>query len=158
MKRIFAIALCFLLLPGICLAHKVIVFAWVEQGQVHVEGSFGSKRMARNSAVTALDNQGRVVNQGRTNSKGGYTFPLPEVAGDLLIRLDAGTGHQATWTVPEAELKAADIKKAPNAAMEKKAALEKGPSWIRIALGIGIIFILAFVTARFKAKRDHSND
>ncbi len=45
MRKIIAVLALVIMMPSTsALAHKVIVFAWVEQGRIHVEGSFGSDR------------------------------------------------------------------------------------------------------------------
>jgi len=48
----------------------VIVFAWVEQGYIHTESSFGSKSKAKDCPIIVVDENGRVIHKGRTDSKG----------------------------------------------------------------------------------------
>jgi len=129
-------------------AHKVIVFAWVEQGQIHVEGSFGSKRAARNCVITVKNSQGIMVHQGTTDTLGHYSFAIPEKPdSDLIIQLDGGPGHSGSWTIEKKELVAQPSSLYLEKKMAEKYNLEKGPSLSRIAAGIALIFGLAFTAA-----------
>lgn len=133
-------------------AHKVYVFAWAEDGFVYSESSFGDKKVIKGK-VEVTDGSGAVVSSGLTDGQGNYSFKIPEnPETDLLITMDASMGHKATWRVPLEEMQGAASKDVHGAAMAQKAELEKGPSVVRIASGIGIIFALAF-GAGFVSKR-----
>ncbi len=108
--RIFL--LCILVLACVwgapALAHKVIVFAYVEGSDVVVEGSFPGGKPCKNCPVTVRDiAEGTDLLQGKTDAKGLWRFPLPPFAlsakQGLEIILEAGEGHRATWTLEPAE-------------------------------------------------------
>ena len=155
MKKILAfIVLVFVISSTSALAHKVIVFAWVEQGQIHVEGSFGSTRPAKNCVIKVTDSNTRVVHQGITDDKGLYSFALPDSHDfDLVVTLDAGPGHLGQWTIPKDELGAEPTPENLEKKMTQKKDLEKPPSLARILAGIGVIFGLAFAGAWVKKRK-----
>ena len=104
-KIITYIALMLTFSSTYALAHKIIVFAWVEQGRIHVEGSFGSDRPAKNCAIKVTGLNGVLVHQGITDAEGMYSFALPETLdSDLVIEMNAGPGHLGHWTIPKDEL------------------------------------------------------
>ena len=154
-KKIFILALIFALIPAsYALAHKVIIFAWVEDGMIHTESSFGSKSMAKNCTITVFDEKGRVVHKGITDQNGKYSFKIPEkIDSDLILKLDAGTGHQAKWKLSKKELIPTPSKKDIQKAMKEKEELEKAPSVFKIAGGILIVFLLALAAKFLKRKR-----
>lgn len=134
-------------------AHKVILFAWVEDGMIFTQGSFGSKRKAKDCVITVFDENGQVVHTGRTDAQGEYAFKIPNnIVSDLLLKLEAGTGHQAQWTIPETELlsvpSAIDIADAK----KNKATMENSPSVLKILSGIALIFFLALALKYLKRK------
>lgn len=97
-----------LALPGPARAHRVNVFAYVEGGSVHVEAYFQRSAPARDSAVEVSNAAtGEVYLRGRTDDEGRFAFPVPEQArvdrADLGIRVNAGEGHQNSWTVKALE-------------------------------------------------------
>ncbi|WP_457551946.1 hypothetical protein [Desulfobacula sp.] len=153
-KIIFILILLLFIIPvGYSFAHKVIIFAWVEDGYIHTESSFGSKNMAVNCTITSVDEKGRVVNKGMSDEKGNYSFKIPEkIDSDLILQLDAGTGHQAKWRLSKEELMSVPSDKDIQKAMEKKEKLESGPSVFQIIGGIAIIFLLAMAAKFLKAK------
>ncbi len=149
----FIIVLAIIVPAGYAAAHRVIVFAWVENGMVYTESSFGSNTRARNCTITVSDEKGRIIKKGKTDEQGHYSFKVPDrIDSDLIIQLNAGPGHQAKWRVSKKELLSnpsqQDIKKE----MEQKNKLEAGPSFLQIAGGIAIIFIVAFGLKFIKKK------
>jgi len=156
-KKILMLALIFVLIPASCaFAHKVIIFAWVEEGYIHTESSFGSKRKAKDCAIIVLNEKGMVIHQGQTDQEGNYSFKIPEnIDSDLIVNLDAGIGHGAQWRIPKSELVKKPTTEDLKVAMKEKDVLEKGPSVFQIIGGIAIIFLLAF-GAKFLKKREKS--
>ena len=55
-------------------AHRIIFFAWVEDGQIHAEGSFPGKKKAKNCQIIVSDEQSRIIHEGRTDDQGRYFF------------------------------------------------------------------------------------
>lgn len=146
-----------LLVPSPARAHKVIVFAWVEAGQVEVEAGFGGKRTARNCSYTAMDEKGRIVHQGITDDHGRSRFPLPaDISGALTIVLEAGPGHKGEWTLQADELvlvaddHAATATDAPAAGPKERPQDGESHLYLRILIGIMAIFGLTFLARRFK--------
>jgi nickel transport protein len=79
-------------------AHKVTVFAWVEGDQVFCESKMsGGKRVAAGE-ITVYDATRNVLLKGKTSDQGAFSFKLPQPP-PLTIELNAGMGHQATWTI-----------------------------------------------------------
>ncbi len=149
----------FLMVPGFAHAHKVIIFAWVEEGMIMSQSHFGSKRNAKNCNINVVDGKGQIVHTGKTDDQGNYSFKIPEnIDSALVLNLDAGPGHKAHWKISESELKAVpsmgDIKKT----MASKEKLEQKPSVFKIAAGIVIIFLLAFFLKFFNKKRYKKDD
>ena len=157
-KKVFIIApiiaLVIALIPAsFAFAHKVIIFAWVEDGMIHTESSFGSKSMAKNCTITIVDEKGGIVHKGISDQEGKYSFKIPEnINSDLILKLDAGIGHQALWRLSKKELMLTTSNKDIQKAMEKKEELEKAPSVFKIIGGIGIIFFLA-LTIKYLKRR-----
>ena len=153
-KHIIILALILAMMPAsYVFAHKVIIFAWVEDGYIHTESSFGSKRKAKNATITVVDEKGLIVHEGMTDPEGNYSFKIPEkVDSDLLLKLDAGTAHQAQWRIPKNELVTVHSAKDTQAAMKEKEKLEESPSVFKIITGIVIIFLLAFAVKFLKRK------
>ncbi|MEA1967253.1 MAG: hypothetical protein U9N77_03435 [Thermodesulfobacteriota bacterium] len=151
-KIIFIIILALLYVLPV-FAHKVIVFAWMENGLVHTESSFGGDDRVHNGKITAFDAKGNLIFKGVTDDNGELSFTVPDnFHSDLIIKLDACTGHQAQWRIPKEKFKNSSSAEDINRAMEKKAELESGPSFFQIIAGIGIIFLIAFA-GRFINKK-----
>lgn len=98
-----------LAMPPMALAHRVFLFASVEQGAIVVEGRFSRNRPAQRAAVEIFEAQsGTLLVQGVTDSQGRARFAIPEELVrnpvDLRLVLDAGEGHQARWQLSAAEL------------------------------------------------------
>ena len=108
------------------LAHKVIIFAWVEGDTVFTESKFSGGKKAIHAPVVIFDKDGKKLLEGKTDNKGEFSFKVPKVT-DLKIVLNAAMGHKAEWTVPESEIREA------SAILEKKSVVEpSGP----IAVGL----------------------
>jgi nickel transport protein len=132
-------------------AHKVIIFAWVEDGMIFSESHFGSKREAKNCNISIMNGKGELVLKGKSDNQGKYSFKIPEnIESGLVLHLDAGTGHKAHWKIPENELSNNTSNDDIETAMETKAKLEENPSLYKIVTGIGIIFLLAMALKFFK--------
>jgi len=144
---------------GPALAHKVILFAWVENGMIHTESSFAGQRKARDCPLMVRDDTGRVVHEGKTDDQGLYSFKIPDgVESDLILTLEAGIGHQAEWRIPKEELVHAPSEAEVSKALQEKKKLESGPSVWKIISGIALIFLLAgagkLLSRKKKARHD----
>lgn len=153
---ILGLLLMFLWVAAPVLAHRVIVFAWVEKEMIHVQGSFGANRPAKGCEIQVVTPQGTLVHQGVTDQKGEYSLKLEGLPdSDLMVILNAGTGHSGQWTLPKGELQPEPAlqdrsdNRSENPAeklaakLAEKQALEQGPPLARILAGIALIFALA---------------
>ncbi len=61
---------------GFAHAHKVIIFAWVEDGMIFSESHFGSKREAKNCSIRVMNGKGLLVHEGKTDNQGKYSFKI----------------------------------------------------------------------------------
>ena len=86
------------------LAHKVIIFAWIEGDTVFTESKFSDGKKAINSQVLVFDRDGKQLLEGKTNNKGEFSFKIPKLT-DLRIVLNAAMGHKAEWKIPESEIR-----------------------------------------------------
>ena len=106
---------------GPALAHKVIIFAWVEGDTVFTESKFSGGKKAINAPVVIFDKDGKKLLEGKTDNNGEFSFKIPKVT-DLKIVLNAAMGHKAEWMIPESEIREA------GPIVEKKSAAEpSGP-------------------------------
>ena len=158
-KQILILFIILILMPaGFAHAHKVIIFAWVEDGMIFSESHFGSKREAKNCSIRVMNGKGLLVHEGKTDNQGKYFFKIPEnIDSGLVLHLDAGTGHKAYWKISKNELNINPSNEDIKNAMETKAKLEENPSVYKIITGIGIIFLLAMVLKFFKKRRKKSD-
>jgi len=144
-----------LITTGHAFAHKVIIFAWVEDGMIYTESRFASKRKAKNAAIIVVNEKEQVVHKGQTDAEGKYAFNIPKnIDSDLIIELEAGSGHKNQWRISREELVKAHSVSDIQSVIEKKENLEQGPSFLKIMGGIGIIFLLALAVRFFKRKKN----
>ncbi len=105
-------------------AHKVNVFAYVEGDTVVVEGYFSGNVKAQDSPVEVFASDGKKILEGKTDSKGMYSFKLadlPPIKGDIKIVLDAGMGHRADFTLSMSDLSSsAQETRSPQQKLEKE--------------------------------------
>ncbi len=85
-------------------AHRVSVFAWVEGNTIYTTAKFSGGRPAQESRVEVYDSQKKLLLEGKSDKKGAFSFPVPKVD-DLLVVVEAGTGHRGSWQIKKAELK-----------------------------------------------------
>ncbi len=156
MKVIFLVIIGFLtaFLINSAFAHKVIIFAWVEDGMIYSESQFASKRKAKGCPIIVTNDRGDIVHEGKTDDQGEYAFKIPEgTDSDLTLTLKAGEGHQGRWKIPRQELLTnvqPDSGSKPETKKEPLPANE--PSMFRIVAGIGIIALLALGLTIIKKK------
>ncbi len=162
------------------LAHKVMLFAFRDGGQIYAEGYFSDGKKALNSEIEVFDESGNRLLAGQTDADGSFTFDAPS-AGELRLVLNASMGHRAEFileaaggdaeSVDEVEVEAADatvvldedrlrriVDEALDARLEPlvKAVLasqQKGPSVTEIFGGIGYIFGLMGIAIYFRSKK-----
>ena len=99
--------------------------------RICTESKFSSNRVVKGGEIQVLDKaSGKELLSGKTNDKGEFCFDIPkETFGDLLLKLQAGMGHQSEWTVTASEYQGAEAKPAAPAepAKEKNPAKKNSP-------------------------------
>ena len=93
------------------LAHKVNIFAYVEEGKIYTESYFNDGKKCVDSKIEVFDNQGNKLLEGLTNEEGMFSFKIPPedvIGGDLKLVLTASMGHRAEYIIRADEL--GDIK------------------------------------------------
>lgn len=109
MQHVVGILLAALLTAGLtapAMAHRVTVFAWVEDGRIHAQGQFARGKPAMNVPIQAESPvDGTVLASVTTDADGTAILPLPQGAAQtgLTIVLNAGGGHRAEWAMTAAD-------------------------------------------------------
>ncbi len=93
---IFLIVLLLTFFGGVCFAHKITTFAYVdENGVINTEAYFSGGAKAKGAKVMVYDNStGELLLQGKTDDKGRFNFKPPALS-DLKIVVEAELGHRA---------------------------------------------------------------
>lgn len=112
MARIFIFS--FLVFSLLCtsspaLAHRVHLFAYVQQGEIVVDSRFSRAKPVQHGKIAVFEaKSGKLLLQGISDAQGASRFTIPpellKKPVDLRLVLKAGEGHQAEWIVPAAEL------------------------------------------------------
>ena len=92
-------------------AHKVNIFAYVEEGKIYTESYFNDGKKCVESKIEVFDNQGNKLLEGLTDEEGMFSFKIPPedvIGGDLKLVLTASMGHRAEYIIRADEL--GDIK------------------------------------------------
>lgn len=103
---------CTLCLSAAAHAHKVNIFAYVDGNSVVTDSGYSRSKRVHDGVVEVYDvSTGAMLLSGETDANGKFDFVIPDEARanrtDLLLRLKAGTGHQAEWVVKYDEYGAA---------------------------------------------------
>jgi len=102
-RHFLAVALLLFFAISTAEAHKLNMFSYVEGEEIYIEAYFADGKRAKNSAVKVYDPQEQLVYDGMTDDEGGHQFPTPKKT-DLKIVVDAGMGHQTSYTLLASEL------------------------------------------------------
>ncbi len=94
-----------LLLPLNAQAHRVNVFAWVEDGTVYTQSKFGGGNKVINGKIEVYDDNAKLLLSGTTDDQGEFSFAIPQKSA-LKIVLIATMGHRSEWHIPLAEIDA----------------------------------------------------
>ncbi len=93
---------------GEAAAHRLNVFAWLDNDNVVVECNFGKNRPAMGATVSIYDRDTKKeLVQGKTDNSGHFAFKVPQIIRDghgLSIDVNAGQGHHGTWEMDASEL------------------------------------------------------
>ena len=88
-------------------AHKVNIFAYVEEGKIYTESYFNDGKKCVESKIEVFDNQGNKLLEGLTDEEGMFSFKIPSenvIEGDLKLVLTASMGHRAEYIIRADEL------------------------------------------------------
>ncbi len=92
-----------LLLPSLASAHKASVFAYSDAGQVYAEGYFFDGKPCKGCAISVLADKNEspdmALFRGKTDNEGVFRFNDPIDTRPLIIKMDAGEGHMAVFTL-----------------------------------------------------------
>lgn len=93
-------------------AHKVNLFAYVDGNSVVTDSGYSRSKRVHDGTIEVYDaTTGSMLLSGTTDNNGKFDFEIPADArankANLLLRLKAGTGHQAEWVVKYEEYGAA---------------------------------------------------
>ena len=155
MKRTFrylplaALFLCLLATPS--LAHKVYIFAYVENGRVYTESGYSKKKRVYEASVEVYDpDTNELLLSGTTDKEGCFDFPVPahvlEKGNGLLLVLKAGEGHQGQWKMEPSEFTST----APETPHE---APDTEPGVMEVLIGLAIIAVLFGGFALIRSRR-----
>jgi len=89
-------------------AHKVNVFAYVEEEKIYTESYFNDGKKCVESKIEVFDNQENKLLEGLTDEEGMFSFKIPSedvIDGDLKVVLTASMGHRAEYIIPANELR-----------------------------------------------------
>jgi nickel transport protein len=84
-------------------AHKVNIFAYVENGKIFTESYFPDGKKVEGGTVLILDSQNQKIAEGKTDKEGKFSLPIPK-KDDLTIVIDASMGHKNTFLLKKSEL------------------------------------------------------
>jgi len=100
---LFALILIMLLTALPAAAHKVVLYAYVEGGQIVAEASYGDGSAVKEGKIKMFDESGQLLKEGVTNEKGISRLNIPAKT-NLKLKLEAGMGHQAQYTINKSQL------------------------------------------------------
>lgn len=102
-KKTVLVSLLALALSSAALAHRVNVFAWTEGDVLHTESKFSGGTRVHFGAIRVEDLATKAtLVDAKTNEKGEFSMPIPpefDRTHGLKVTINAGEGHQSTWTV-----------------------------------------------------------
>jgi nickel transport protein len=131
----------FLLSPTTLFAHKVHIFAYVEDGEVHIRSYSSCGRGIREGKVLVYDIEGKRLLEGITDKEGRWSF-IPPKRKTLKIELLAPLGHRAVYIL--------SLKERDHSLKTKR---ERGSLFVRALGGVGLIFAIFGLILFFSRKR-----
>jgi len=105
-KRRFLMILTFwavIAIAGTALAHKVNIFAYVDNGVVYTESYFPDGRPVENGAIEVYDSHGEKLLEGASDTEGLFSFKVPK-KDDLTIVINASMGHKNNYILKKEEI------------------------------------------------------
>jgi len=89
---------------SIAMAHKVSIFAWVEDDMVYTQSKSSGGKTVKHATVEVYDSRGNRLLHGKTDEAGEFAFKIPKET-EMKIVLLAGTGHRGEWVLPVEEVR-----------------------------------------------------
>jgi nickel transport protein len=102
-RCILGVVLTILLWAAPSWAHKVNIFAYVENGKIFTESYFPDGQPVEGGAIEILDSQDQKVAEGVTDKEGKCILPIPK-KDDLTVVINATMGHKNTFKLKKSEL------------------------------------------------------
>jgi nickel transport protein len=84
-------------------AHKVNIFAYVEDGKIYCESYFPDGRAVEGGTIEVFDSRSQKVAGGVTDKEGKWSTPVPKRE-DLTIVIDASMGHKNSYLLRKSEI------------------------------------------------------
>lgn len=88
---------------GPVMAHRAIIFAWVEGEKIFTESKFSGGRAVKQGDIIVYDLEDNQLLKGKTDDRGKFSFIIPKKTA-MKIVLRAGTGHRGEWVIPLKEI------------------------------------------------------
>lgn len=85
------------------MAHRSIIFAWVEGEKIFTESKFSGGRLVKQGDIIVYDLEGNQLLKGKTDEQGKFSFVIPKKTA-MKIVVQAGMEHRGEWTIPVSEL------------------------------------------------------
>lgn len=97
---------CFIVLLAVlpALAHKVTIFAYVENTIVYTESYFPDGKAVAEATIEVVTPSGETLIEGKTDHEGYFSFPVPAHKEDLRIVLNASMGHKNSYLLKKEEM------------------------------------------------------
>ncbi|MFN3921750.1 MAG: hypothetical protein ACK4K4_05065 [Caldimicrobium sp.] len=107
LEGLIAFVILCLTMHSLVFAHKVILYAYAEEGYIYVDSFFADGTNAKNALIEVYDAKTQVkLLEGYTNEEGKFSFKIPKIT-TLKLVLQAGMGHRAEYTLSEEEIRKA---------------------------------------------------
>ena len=130
-KHRFASIACAILWLGFssvpALAHKVMIYAWVDGDMIHTQSKFSGGKRVKNAQVLVLDPKDTPLVEGKTDENGMFSFKIPQKT-ELKVVLKASMGHMAVWKIPAEEITGSQSESNISEAVEKVSATSPASS------------------------------
>ena len=83
-------------------AHKVNIFAHVEDGKIYTESYFPDGKPVAGGGIEVLDSRNQKVAEGVTDKGGKCVIPVPK-KDDLTVVINASMGHKNSYLLKKEE-------------------------------------------------------
>ncbi len=159
---LFLLTLALLVPASDALAHRVVLFAYVEGDMIFTESYFSDGKRCQNSRIEVFDASGNKLLEGKTDKSGEFSFKRPNPT-DLRIVLTASMGHKDEDLIParespegvEGKAWQSDVREAGKKVFQGK---KRGISFIRVMGGIGFIFGIMGIILYFRSRRGREKE